>query len=95
MLAASFECLNSSLAQSASKLWCCKVTVKKWLTWVSTRQKQCGTKGVMNSHLHFLYDAQFHELCKSNENLRPIAVGFTYRCMAAKVCLRPYIPRIQ
>jgi len=30
-LAASFEGLNSSVAQSAGKLWCCKVTVKKWL----------------------------------------------------------------
>jgi len=33
-LAASFEDLNSSLAQSASDLWSCKVMINKWLTQV-------------------------------------------------------------
>ena len=31
-LATSFECLNSSLAQWAGKLWQCKVMQETWLT---------------------------------------------------------------
>jgi len=42
----------------------------------------------------FLYGAQLHGLCKSNGDLRPIAVGCTYRRLVAKVCLRPFIPRL-
>jgi len=53
-----------------------------------------------NSHLQtdlrpFLYGAQLHELCKSKGDLRPIAVGCTYRRLVAKVCLRPFIPRLR
>ena len=33
----------------------------------------------------FLYGAQFRRLCKSNRGLRPIAVGCTYRRLAAQV----------
>jgi len=33
-------------------------------------------------------------LCKSNGDLRPIAVGCTYLRLVAKVCLRPFIPRL-
>jgi len=42
----------------------------------------------------FLYGAQLHGLRKNNGDLRPIAVGCTYRRLAAKVCLRPYISRL-
>jgi len=41
----------------------------------------------------FLYGAQLHGLRKNNEDLRPIAVGCTYRRLVAKVCLRPFISR--
>ena len=41
----------------------------------------------------FLYGAQLHGLFKSNGDLRPIAVGCTYRRLVAKFCLRPFIPR--
>jgi len=37
----------------------------------------------------FLYGAQLHGLHKNNGDLRPIAVGCTYRRLVAKVCLRP------
>jgi len=37
--------LNSSLAQSAGKLWWCKVTVKKWFTLVLTVNPP-STKGI-------------------------------------------------
>jgi len=43
----------------------------------------------------FLYGAQLHGLCKSNGELRPIPVGCTYRRLVAKVCLRPFIPRLR
>jgi len=43
----------------------------------------------------FLHGAQLHGLCKSNGDLRPIAVGCTYRRLVAKVCLRPFIPRLR
>ena len=54
---------------------------------------------LVNVHLSadlwpFLYSAQLHGLCQSNRDLRPITVGCTYQCLAAKVCLRPYISRI-
>ena len=42
----------------------------------------------------FLYGAQLHGLRKNNGDLRPIAVGCTYRHLVAKVCLRPYISRL-
>jgi len=42
----------------------------------------------------FLYGAQLHGLCKSNGDLRPIAVGCTYRLLITKVCLRLFIPRL-
>jgi len=42
----------------------------------------------------FLYGAQLHGLCKSNGDLRPIAIGCTYRRLVAKVCLRPFLPRL-
>jgi len=42
----------------------------------------------------FLYGAQLHRLRKNNGDLRPIAVGCTYRHLVAKVCLRPYISRL-
>jgi len=49
----------------------------------------------MNGHLPtvlrpFLYGAQLYGL----GDLRPIAVGCTYRRLVAKVCLRPYISRL-
>jgi len=43
----------------------------------------------------FLYGAQLHGLRKINGDPRPIAVGCTYRCLVAKVCLRPFIPRLR
>jgi len=43
----------------------------------------------------FLYGAQLHGLHKNNGDLRPIAVGCTYRHLVAKVCLRPYISRLR
>jgi len=60
-LVTSFEHLKSSLAQSAGELWCFKVMVFKWLTWV-LKVKQPGVKGV-NCILHgrkmqFQQDAQ-------------------------------------
>jgi len=42
----------------------------------------------------FLYGAQLHGLRKNNGDLRPIAVGCTYRRLVAKVCLRPYISKL-
>jgi len=42
----------------------------------------------------FLCGAQLHGLRKNNGDLRPIAVGCTYRRLVAKVCLRPYISRL-
>jgi len=38
--------------------------------------------------------AQVHELCNSNGDLRPIAVGCTYRRLVAKLCLKPFIPKL-
>jgi len=43
----------------------------------------------------FLYGAQLHGLRKNNGDLRPIAVGCTYRHLVAKVCLRPCISRLR
>ena len=42
----------------------------------------------------FLYGAQLHGLRKNNGDLRPIAVGCTYRRLVAKVCLIPYTSRL-
>jgi len=46
-------------------------------------------------HRPFVYGAQLHGLCKSNGDFRPIVVGCTYRRLVAKVCLRPFIPRLR
>jgi len=56
-------------------------------------------KYLANGHLPtdlraFLYGAQLHGLCKSNGDLRPIAVGCTHRHLVAKVCSRPFTPRL-
>jgi len=42
----------------------------------------------------FLHGALFHGLRKNNGDLRPTAVGCTYRRLVAKDCLRPYISRL-
>ena len=43
----------------------------------------------------FLYGPQLHGLRKNNRDLRPIAVGCTYRRLVAKVCLRPDISSLR
>ena len=76
------------------------INLCRWCQHFPPYQPNRISNHLMNGHLPtalqpFLYGAQLHGLRKNNGDLSPIAVGCTYWCLVAKVCLRPYISRLR